>query len=70
MGELFLDTLNELLVTSNIRVVLKLSAQNSSGVLELLCDDLNLVFGFLKLLLLRNSSELASSHDELSVLLL
>jgi hypothetical protein len=70
MGELFLDTLNELLVTSNIRVVLKLSAQNSSRVLELLCDDLNLVFGFLKLLLLRNSSELASSHDELSVLLL
>jgi len=51
-GKLFFDALDKLLVTGDIWVILKLSAQYSCGILKLLSYNLNLVFGFLELLLL------------------
>jgi len=69
-GEIFFDALDKLLVAGHIWVVLKLSTEYSGGILELLSNDLNLVFGLLKLLLLRNSCELTSLHDKLCIFLL
>jgi hypothetical protein len=66
-SQLFFDTLDELLITGNIWIILKLSAQYSCGILKLLGYNLNLVFGFLELLLLWNTSELTSSHDKLGI---
>jgi hypothetical protein len=51
-SQLFFDTFDQLLITSNIWIILKLSAQYSRGIFELLGYNLNLVFGFLELLLL------------------
>jgi hypothetical protein len=51
-SQLFFDTFDELLITGNIWIILKLSTQYSCGIFELLGYNLNLVFGFLELLLL------------------
>jgi hypothetical protein len=66
-GKLFFDALDKLLVTCDIWIILKLSAQYSCGILKLLSYNLNLVFGFLELLLLWNTSELSSPHHKLSI---
>lgn len=66
-GQLFLDTLDELLISGDIWIILQLSAQYSSGVLKVLGNNLNLIFSFLQLSLLGNACELPSSHHELSI---